>query len=163
MSQENKTKKNIALNRYLTFLLDNEKYGVEILKIKEIIGYQKSIKVPNTPSFVEGVINLRGKIIPVIDLRLKLNMPKIEPEVYTAIIIASIHDLETGFVVDQVQEVASVNEENLQEPPKFEDKRNTQFLSKMAQIDKDVIMITDLEKIFDMDELASLGSLAEDV
>ena len=148
-------------NRYLTFELEQEDYGVEILAVKEIIGYHRSTPVPMTPEYINGVINLRGQIIPVVDLRKKLGMPEAEPQSYTAIIIANIHGTNVGFVVDKVNEVASVPEENLSEPPAFGTTVNTAFLTRMARLGERVIMLLDLEKVFDMEEAEGLRKLGE--
>ncbi len=148
-------------NRYLTFMLDQEYYGVEILRVKEIIGYQKPTHIPRTPVHVLGVLNLRGVIIPIIDLRTKLGMARIEPDTYTAIIIAQIHDSSIGFVVDQVQEVAAFSDEAIGAPPEFGSEVDTAYISGIAKSEKQVAMLLDLERIFDSQEAQSLQKLAE--
>jgi len=148
-------------DRYLTFELEEEKYGVEILSVKEIIGMQKTIHIPKTPKFVKGVMNLRGVIIPVIDLRLKLGMEEIEPQMDTAIIIVTIRGINVGFVVDRVDEVASISSEELTDTPKFGSKIDTDFIKNMANTKKEVAMILNLESIFDSDELSSMEKLSK--
>ncbi len=150
-----------AKNRYLTFMLDQEHYGVEILRVKEIIGYQKPTHIPRTPSYVLGVLNLRGVIIPIIDLRTKLGMVSVEPDTYTAIIIAQIHNSSIGFVVDQVQEVAAFSDEAIGEPPEFGAEVNTAYISGIAKSEKQVAMLLDLERIFDSQEAQSLQQLTD--
>jgi len=149
-------------DRYLTFVLDEEKYGVDILNVKEIIGMQKTTHIPKTPVYVKGVMNLRGQIIPVVDLRLKLEMPETEVQMHTAIIIINIHETNIGFIVDQVDEVAAIGEEQLSEPPKFGSKIDTNFIRNMAKYRDDVVMILDLERVFDADEMSGLESIAKD-
>ena len=148
-------------DRYLTFELDHEKYGVEILSVKEIIGMQKTIHIPKTPEFVKGVMNLRGVIIPVIDLRLKLGMVETERQMDTAIIIVTIRGINVGFIVDRVDEVASISSEELTEPPKFGSKVDTDFIKSMANTKKEVAMILNLESIFDADELSSMAHISK--
>lgn len=149
-------------DRYLTFDLETEKYGVEILMVKEIIGMQETIKVPRTPDYVKGIMNLRGKVIPVIDLRVKLNMPETEPQMDTAVIIVFIRDVNVGFVVDRVDEVASIAKDHLESAPTFGIKVNADFIKYMAQDKEKVIMILDLEKIFDVQELEKIKGLGKD-
>lgn len=143
-------------NRFLTFKLNSEKYGIEILSVKEIIGYQKAIPVHKTPEYVKGVLNLRGQIIPVIDMSIKFGMEEKEPSAYTAIIITTIHGTNIGFIVDEVNEVASVTEEQLSAPPEFGASIDVSYLSKVVQIDKEVIMILNLDQIVDVKEAADL-------
>lgn len=149
-------------DRYLTFELEKEKYGVEILSVKEIIGLQKTIHVPQTPYYVKGIMNLRGQIIPVINLRLKLGMEEIEPEMDTAVIIVMIGKLHVGFIVDRVIEVAGIKEENLSAAPQFGATVDTRFLRHMAQHGKDVIMILALDAIFASDELHGIQQISKE-
>ncbi|MGE4294628.1 MAG: chemotaxis protein CheW [Campylobacterales bacterium] len=146
-------------NRYLTFVLEEEQYGVEILRVKEIIGYQPPTHIPRTPAYVLGVLNLRGSIIPVIDLRAKLEMARREPDEQTAIIISTLHETSIGFVVDRVQEVASIAEGEIGEPPQFGGQIDTTFLSGVAKSEKRVIMLLDLERIFDATEAKRLEAM----
>lgn len=148
-------------DRYLTFDLDFEKYGIEILAVKEIIAYQETIGVPRTPDYVKGVMNLRGKVIPVIDLRVKLNMPETEPQMETAVIIVFIHNVYVGFVVDQVDEVVSIAKEALEDGPSFGSKINAEFISNMAQHNGKVVMILNLENIFNPDELEKIQGISK--
>ena len=151
--------KKLIQNRFLTFKLDSEKYGIEILSVKEIIGHQKAIPVHKTPEYVKGVLNLRGQIIPVIDMAIKFGMPEKEPSAYTAIIITTIHGTNIGFIVDEVNEVASVSEEQLSSPPEFGSAIDTSYISKMAQVNKEVIMILNLDNIVDIKEATTMQSL----
>lgn len=148
-------------DRYLTFDLEGEKYGVEILSVKEIIGLQKTIHVPRTPDYVKGVMNLRGVIIPVIDLRKKLNMPEIEAQMDTAIIIVMIRNINIGFIVDRVDEVKSISEDELSDAPAFGEKVNINFIKKMAKTKENVIMVLDLEAVFDAEELSGMEHLVK--
>lgn len=149
-----------AKNRYLTFELASEQYGVEILRVKEIIGYQQPTHIPRTPEFVLGVLNLRGVIIPVIDLRTKLDMSSHTIDDQSAIVIATLHEASIGFVVDRVQDVANISEEDIGEAPQFGGEIDTTFLKGVAKSEKRVVMILDLEKIFDANEAKNLESIA---
>ena len=148
-------------DRYLTFILEDEKYGVEILSVKEIIALQKVIPIPKTPIHVKGVMNLRGIIIPIIDLRLKLEMQEREAQMHTAIIILKIHDIEIGFIVDEVHEVLGISQNELSEAPALGANVNTDLIKHMAQVKKDVIIILDMEKVLDSDEINSMKSFAK--
>ncbi len=147
---------------YLTFHLEDELYAIEISMVKEIIALMKTTKVPKMAEYIKGVMNLRGIIIPVIDLRLKFQMPEVEPQMHTAIIIIQILNSNIGFIVDRVEEVISIDAEHLSEPPKFNSKIDTEFVKNMAQVDKNVIMILDLEKILDEDDINWIESLNEE-
>ena len=161
MSQS--AQQNTALkNRYLTFELESEQYGVEILRVKEIIGYQKATHIPRTPTYVLGVLNLRGAIIPVIDLRSKLAMMTRLPDEQTAIIIAQLHQASIGFVVDRVNEVAAFKEEEIGQPPQLGTQVDTAFLSGVTQNEKRVVMLLDLEQIFDTHEANQLQNLSQE-
>lgn len=149
-------------DRYLTFEIDSELYGVEILNVKEIIGFQKTVHVPRLPEFVKGVMNLRGSIIPVIDLRSKLGMDDVEVTTETAIIIVIIGALHIGFVVDRVKDVAAIRGEELKESPNFGSKIDTNFIKKMANLKEGVVMILDIEAIFGDGEMSALESIVEE-
>lgn len=149
--------------RYLTFYLSDEQYGIAIDKIKEIIAMMKVTNVPKTPSYMRGVINLRGSIIPVVDTRLRFNMEYREPDMHTAIIIVEVEKVNIGFIVDRVEEVSSIDSSNLSEPPKFGNEVDTDFICSVAQIGEDVVMILDVLKLFESDELISLEQMQQQI
>lgn len=146
--------------KYLTFILADEDYGVGILKVKEIIGMMPITSVPRTPDFVKGVINLRGKVIPVIDLRLKFSMDEIEYNERTCIIVVEIDSQDStlliGIVVDSVSEVLNIQSEEIEEAPTFGTKLNTDYILGMAKIDKGVKILLDIDKILSSEELDAL-------
>lgn len=148
-----------AKNRYLTFELSNEQYGVEILRIKEIVGYQPPTHIPRTPKYVLGVLNLRGAIIPVIDLRAKLDIQTLTINEQSAVIITTLHDLSIGFVVDRVHDVANIAQEDIEETLQFGSEIDATFLKGVAKNEKRVVMILDLEKIFNTNETKNLEAL----
>jgi len=147
--------------RYLTFHLGEEQYGIAIDKIKEIIAMMKVTSVPKTPFYMRGVVNLRGSIIPVIDTRLRFGMEHIEADMHTAIIIVDVEKVNIGFIVDRVEEVSSIDSKDLSEPPKFGDNIDTDFICNVAQIEENVVMILDVLKLFEVNELASLEQIQE--
>lgn len=145
--------------RYLTFFLDAELYGIGIDKVKEIIAMMKITHVPKTPAFMQGVINLRGLIIPIVDTRVRFEMEHKEPDMHTTIIIIEVEKTSIGFIVDRVEEVVSLETTALSEPPKFG--INIDFISKIAQAGESVIMVLDVVKLFEEDELLELERAAQ--
>lgn len=145
--------------RYLTFFLGNEQYGIAIERIKEIIAMMKITSVPKIPPYMRGVINLRGSIIPIIDTRLRFAMDSREADMHTAIIIVEVEKVNIGFIVDRVEEVASIDTLNLSEPPKFGSHIDTDFISSVAQIEENVVMILDVLKLFEADEIINLAEI----
>ncbi|MEF3191100.1 MAG: chemotaxis protein CheW [Campylobacterales bacterium] len=161
MSDNTTSTKLTLKDRYLTFKLENELYGIDIFRIKEIIAMMNVTKVPRTPAYVSGVINLRGAIIPIVDTRLRFGMEPKEPEMQTAIIITEINKVSIGFIVDNVEEVISVEADKLSEPPKFGTGIDTAFIRNMAQVGDNVVMILDLEKLFELTELSQFEAMAQ--
>jgi purine-binding chemotaxis protein CheW len=145
--------------RYLTFFLGEEQYGIAIDRIKEIIAIMKVTNVPKTPEYMRGVINLRGSIIPVVDTRLRFGMETQEEDMHTAIVIVEVDKVNVGFIVDRVEEVASIDSAHLSEPPRFGNTIDTDFICSMAQMEENVVMILDVLKLFEADELISLEQI----
>jgi purine-binding chemotaxis protein CheW len=137
------------VGRYLTFRLAEEEYGLEILKVREIVSLQTITAVPGTPDYVKGVINLRGKVIPTIDLRLKFGMPEQEDSRTTAIVITQVEGMEVGVVVDAVSEVLDVAVENVEDTPSFGSGIDTSFMLGIAKTEGNVTLLLDLEKLLD--------------
>ena len=137
--------------KYLTFALAKEEYGLEILKVREIIGYMDITAVPKTPHHVKGVINLRGQVIPVVDLRAKFNMPETDVTDQTCIIVVEIeHDdrtFNTGIVVDHVQEVLDIAGQDIEQPPEFDGSVDTSFILGMGKIGDSVKILLDIDRV----------------
>ncbi len=150
--------------KYLTFPLADEEYGIGILKVKEIIGMLPVTAVPKTPEFVKGVINLRGKVIPVIDLRLRF---AIEARAYsdrTCIIVVEVEgqsgQMLIGIVVDAVSEVLNIASEEIELPPAFGTRLNTDYILGMAKIDGHVKILLDIDRVLSTGEMAQLEALS---
>ena len=133
--------------KYLTFVLAEEEYGLEILKVREIIGMMDITAVPRTPNHVKGVINLRGKVIPVIDLRQKFGMPEVERTEETCIIVVYVGEMEMGIVVDRVSEVLNIAEGEIEEAPSFGVSANTDFILGMGKANGRVEILLDISKV----------------
>lgn len=144
------------LNKYLTFALGEEEYGLEILKVREIIGLMDITRVPRMPDFIRGVINLRGKIIPVVDLRLKFGMDEQEDTKETCIIVVDLEKLLIGVVVDKVSEVLDILEDRIEETPDFGISVDTEFILGVGKCDDDVVMILDIAKVLTTDDINRL-------
>lgn len=151
----------LATNRFLTFYLEEEVYGVNIFDVKEIIAMMKTTPVPKTPKYIKGVMNLRGNIIPVVDMRVKFHMPEVEPQMYTAIVIITIEGKNIGFIVDKVEEVVNVDDENISLPPEFGSSVDTRFIKNMAKQKNKVVMILDLVALFGEEELSMVQNLSK--
>lgn len=141
--------------KYLTFLLAGEEYGLEILKVREIIGILDVTKVPQTPDFVKGVVNLRGKVIPVIDLRLQFGLPQPEYNEQTCIIVVDV-GIMMGIIVDTVQEVHNISARDIEPTPQISNQVNIDFLLGMGKVNDDVMILLDIEKILISIELVML-------
>ena len=159
--QTEQSLKNVAKEgKYLTFSLADEEYGIGILKVKEIIGMMSITSVPQTPGFVKGVINLRGKVIPVMDLRLKFNMDESAYTERTCIIVVEVTNqrgrVQIGIVVDAVSEVLNIKEGDIEETPTFGMNLDTHFILGMAKIDGMVKILLDIDRVLSHDEVALL-------
>jgi purine-binding chemotaxis protein CheW len=148
------------VGKYLTFTLDEEEYGIGILKIKEIIGMMPITPVPQTPEHVKGVINLRGKVIPVVDLRLKFGMETIDYTERTCIIVVEIEGeagtVMIGTVVDSVSEVLNIKAEEMEETPTFGTNVNTDYILGMAKMEGGVKILLDIDKVLSSQELENI-------
>jgi purine-binding chemotaxis protein CheW len=150
--------------KYLTFALGEEEFGIAILKVKEIIGLMPFTSVPRTPGFVKGVINLRGKVIPVIDLRLKFDMDSRPYGERTCIIVVEARQMAVtssmGLVVDAVNEVVNIQENQVEQPPSFGVSLDTDFILGMAKVGESVRILLDIDRVLTEDELSRLSQAA---
>ncbi len=159
---ENEVGRRLA-GKYMTFKLANEEYGLEILRVREIIGLMDITRVPKTCEFIRGVINLRGKVIPVIDLRLKFAMPRTEATDQTVIIVvqctARDDTLTMGVLVDEVLEVLNISASQIEPPPRFGvGSLDTDFVLGVGKADKRVIFLLDIARVLTAGEAAEIGA-----
>lgn len=150
--------------KYLTFELAPEIYGIEILKVQEIIGMMNVTRVPKLPDFIKGVINLRGKVIPVIDLRLKFSLDIAEITDKTCIIVVQVARENTqtvmGLIVDEVSEVLDIKAEELEAAPTFGTAMSTDFLLGIGKVDEKVIMLINVDQVLSIEELSKIAQVA---
>jgi purine-binding chemotaxis protein CheW len=150
--------------KYLTFSLAGEEYGIGILKIREIIGMLPITAVPETPHYVKGVINLRGKVILVVDLRLRFGIPEIDYTERTCIIVVEMRSLggtlHIGTVVDAVSEVLNIKGEDIADTPSFGAKLNTDYILGMAKMGKGVKLLLDIDRVLSSDDMVQIREAA---
>jgi purine-binding chemotaxis protein CheW len=146
--------------KYLTFSLAGEEYGIGILKVKEIIGMMSITMVPQTPVYMKGVINLRGKVIPVVDLRIKFGMDPIEYNERTCIIVVEIsgegRTIHMGIVVDSVSEVLNIKAADIEETPNFGTQLNTEYILGMAKSAGGIKILLDIDRVLSTEEIAGM-------
>lgn len=149
--------------KYLTFELSTEEYGIEILKVREIIGLMTITIVPRTPAYIRGVINLRGKIIPVIDLRVKFGMTSAKDTELTCIIVVDSHKnnelIQMGILVDTVSEVLDINEKEIEPPPMFGASVDAGFILGMAKVKEDVKILLNIEEVLNKNQAIEINNL----
>jgi len=144
--------------RYLTFRLAEEEYGLEILKVREIVSLQAITAIPGTPDYVKGVINLRGKVIPTVDLRLRFGLSEQEDTQTKAIVITQVEGTEVGVIVDSVSEVLDVPTDCIEDTPSFGSTIDTSFMLGMAKLGGEVTLLLDLEKLLDKSTFSSVAA-----
>ncbi len=151
------TKKEVTDGKFLTFVLGDEIYGIEILKAREIIGLMDITTVPQTPDYMKGVINLRGKVIPVIDLRMKFSMQDEEHTQETCIIVAEVNNTSIGIIVDSVSEVLDIKSGEIEETPGFGQGIDTDFIMGMGKTKEKIIILLDIEEVLSSEDLEMIN------
>jgi len=150
----------MAENQFVIFRLGNEKYGVDIMKVKEICEYKASTKVPNAPDFIEGIINLRGEIIPIVNLKKRFKISGAdEVSTYSRIIVININEKNVGFIVDEASEVLRINGADIEEAPEIITGIDRRFITGVGKVNESIILILDLEKILTEKEKEKLEEL----
>ena len=139
--------------KFLTFILGKEIYGFEILKVREIIGLMDITTVPQTPEYMKGVINLRGKVIPVIDLRLKFSMQEKEHTDETCVIVVEVNNTSIGIIVDSVSEVLEITRGEIEESPHFGQDIDTSYIMGLGKVKEKIVILLDIEEILSSEEL----------
>jgi purine-binding chemotaxis protein CheW len=155
----------LGMNQFLTFMLDGEEYGVDILRVQEIKGWDTVATIPNTPAYIKGVFNLRGTIVPIIDLRERFGLEKLEYGPTTVVIILKAQS-ETrtrimGMVVDAVSDVYSLAADQIKPPPEFGSAIDTKFVKGLATVDEKLVVLLDMDLLLNSGDLAIVDSLTQ--
>ena len=140
-------------NEFLSFALGEEAYGIEILKVQEIRGYDTVTTIPNSPAFLKGVINLRGTIVPIIDLRIKLNFPNVEYTASTVVIILNLTNRVVGIVVDSVSDVITLLPEQIMPAPDFATSFDTRYILGLATVEEKTLILMDIEQMVGSEDM----------
>ncbi|MGP9833594.1 chemotaxis protein CheW [Marinobacter sp. NSM] len=149
------------VQEYLTFSLGEEQYALDIMSVKEIRGYEAVTRIANAPSFIKGVINLRGEIVPIVDLRIKFGVGEARYDEFTIVIVIQIHDRLVGIVVDAVSDVVSLSEQERRPPPEFGVAFDSRFLVGLAKLQNKMIILVDIEALVSSNELSLVDSEKE--
>ena len=154
-----------AANQYLTFTLAGEEYGVDILRVQEIKGWTPVTHIPNAPDFLKGVLNLRGAIVPIVDLRVRFSLESIEYTPTTVVIVLSVvaegQERTFGIVVDAVSDVLNIPADEVRPKPDFGTVVDANFISGLATVNEQMVMLLDIDRLLRHDEMNALSSIAE--
>ena len=156
----NNDNENNASQEYLGFLLGNEEYVIDILKVQEIRGYTTPTKIAQSPDFVKGVINLRGNIVPIVDLRIKFDLPEISYTPFTVVIILNVCKKIVGIVVDSVSDVFNINVDENKPAPEFSGILHDKYLKGLATVNEKMLIVTDIDALMSSPEM---GIVLEDL
>ena len=146
--------------QFLTFRLDGQEYGISILKVQEIKGWDKMTPIPNSPPYVKGVLNLRGVIVPVFDLRLRFGLPETVRDAFTVIIVVNIGGRMAGIVVDAVSDVINVSLEQQCAAPEYEGQQNREFIKGLAQVEDKLLILLDIDRMVNPEALEQSEAVA---
>jgi len=149
-----------ASGEYLTFTLGAEEYGIDILKVQEIRGYDAVTKIANAPAFIKGVINLRGVIVPIVDLRIKFNLGNLTYDQFTVVIILNIGKRVMGVVVDGVSDVIQLSSDNLRPSPEFGSILDTRYILGLGTVEDRMIIVVDIERLMTSQEMSLVEAAA---
>jgi len=149
-----------ALLQLVSFKINEEEFGIEILKVQEIIKMLQITKVPNAPNFVDGVINLRGRVIPIIDLRIKLGLTRKDHTKNTRIVVVELKNKTVGFIVDEVNEVLRIPKEITEAPPEMIGNINREYITSIGKLEDRLLILLDLEKILSESEYSQVEKVA---
>ena len=150
----------VGSGEYLTFTLGREEYGIDILKVQEIRGYESPTTIANAPAFLKGVINLRGVIVPIIDMRIKFNLGEPTYDQFTVVIILNVAKRVVGMVVDGVSDVIQLGSENLRPTPDFSSALDTRYILGLGTVDERMIIVVDIERLMTSQEMALVEQTA---
>ena len=149
-----------ASRELLTFTLGNEEYGIDILKVQEIRGYDAVTKIANSPEFIKGVVNLRGTIVPVVDMRIKFGLGNVEYNQFTVVIILNVSGRVVGMVVDSVSDVITLAPGQIKPAPDFSSSFDTQYLLGLGTVDERMLILADIEKLMTSSDMALMDAAA---
>lgn len=149
-----------AAGEYLTFKLGAEEYGLEILKVQEIRGYDAVTQIANTPDFIKGVVNLRGKIVPIVDLRIKFNLGNVEYDEFTVVIILSLNHRVIGVVVDGVSDVMALTDDQIRDVPSLVTSIDTKYIVGLATVAEKMLILVDIEQLMTSSDMALFDAAA---
>jgi purine-binding chemotaxis protein CheW len=149
-----------AGQEFLVFALGSEEYGIDILKVQEIRGYDTVTRIANAPEFVKGVINLRGIIVPIVDMRIKFNLGRVEYDHQTVVIILNVASRVVGMVVDGVSDVLTLTNDEIKPAPEFGSTLNTEFLTGLGTVEGRMLILMDIEKLMTSEEMALMENVA---
>ncbi|MBJ7313857.1 chemotaxis protein CheW [Rugamonas sp. CCM 8940] len=152
--------KEIAGHEFLAFTLGSEEYGIDILKVQEIRGYETVTRIANAPAFIKGVINLRGIIIPVVDMRIKFNLGEPVYDQFTVVIILNINGRIVGMVVDSVSDVTTLTPEQVKPAPEMGTAFSTDYMIGLGTIDERMLILVDIDKLMSSPEMGLIDMLA---
>lgn len=150
----------VSSSEFLTFTLGREEYGIDILKVQEIRGYETPTRIANSPAFIKGVINLRGVIVPIVDLRIKFNLGEPTYDQFTVVIILNIGRRVVGIVVDGVSDVIQLSPDNLRPAPEFGATLDTRYIVGLGTIETRMIIVVDIEQLMSSQEMALVEAAA---
>lgn len=153
----------MATLQQVVFRLDNEEYGLDIMKVNGIEKYQEVVKVPNAPEYIEGMINLRGEVLPIFNLRTKFNLVKKAYDDDTKIIVVYTKEIKVGFIVDSVAEILQIDEEDVELAPTIVAGINRKYIKSIAKIDKRMIVLVDIDLLVTDEEKITLGEVVEEL
>ena len=151
----------LVASEYLTFTLGSEEYAIDILKVQEIRGYEPPTLIANAPPFIKGVINLRGIIVPIVDLRIKFNLGKVEYTPFTVVIILNVAGRVIGAVVDSVSDVISLNTAQIRQAPDFSGSFDTKYILGLATVETRMLIVTDIERLMTSADMALIDSATD--
>jgi purine-binding chemotaxis protein CheW len=155
MATENSSgKSGVSNNEFLTFILGKEEYGIDILKVQEIRGYDAVTSIANMPEFIKGVINLRGIIVPIVDLRIKFKLPDISYDQFTVVVILNLGTRVMGIVVDSVSDVLTIQSEQIRAVPEMSSALDTRYILGLGTVDERMLILVDIEKLMLGSEMA---------
>ena len=150
----------VSNNEFLTFTLGKEEYGIDILRVQEIRGYDAVTAIANTPPFIKGVINLRGVIVPIIDMRIKFNLGNVEYNQFTVVIILNLAQRVVGMVVDGVSDVITLTADQIKAAPEFSASLDTRYIMGLGAVDQRMIILIDIERLMSSRDMELIDSVA---